>query len=116
MAESNSQEWIDARQAWWEKRDIHKKELVNATHFFDLEKSLLLVDHLDPDKSDFEDDRKFEMLEEACLDAQLKVLEVCSEFAKKKVSLDLAREEMEKAKKHFEDINFQDLQKSEEVA
>ena len=116
MAESNSQEWIDARQAWWDKRDIHNKELVNATHFYDLEKSLLLVDHLNPDNSDFEDDRKFEMLEEACLDAQLKVLEVCSEFAKKKVSLDLAREEMEKAAKRFEDINFQDLQKSEEVA
>ena len=102
MAETNSPQYIEARQAWWDKKDQYKEQLITATHFYDLEKSLLLVDHLNPDTSGVEDDRQFEMLEEASLDAQLKVLEVCSDFAKKKVSLDLAREEMEKAEKAFD--------------
>ena len=96
----------EARQDWWDKRDQYKKELKISTHFHELEKFLFLASHLDPNTIEnntlLEDDVHYEFLQEASLDAQLKVLEVCSDFAKKKVSLDLAREEMEKAKEYFE--------------
>jgi len=116
MADTNSPQYIEARKAWWDKRDQYKEQLKDATCFFELEKALFLERHLDPELSDVEDDRHYDFLKETHKDAEFKVLEVCSNFADKKVSLDVAREEMEKAKKHFEDINFQDLQKSEEVA
>lgn len=90
----------EARQDWWDKRDQYKKELEISTHFHELEKFLFLASHLDPNRG--EDDVHYEFLQEASLDAQLKVLEICSDFAKKKVSLDLAREEMENAKDYFE--------------
>lgn len=114
MAESNSPQYIEARQAWWDKKDQYKKELEISTQFHELEKFLFLAGHLDPSKG--EDDIQYEFLQEASLDAQLKVLEICSDYAKKKVSLDSAKEEMKKAKEHFEAVNFQELQKSEEVA
>jgi len=111
---TDSPEYIEARQTWWDKRDLYGKELKTATHFYELEKSLFLARHLDPDRAGLEDHGEYEMLEDAALNAQLKVLEVCYDFYKKKMSLDLARRKMEKAKKHFEDINFQELQKSKE--
>ena len=110
---TNSPEYIEARQTWWDKRDLYKKELNTATHFYELEKSLFLADRLNPDDSD--GDKEYGILEDALLDAQLKVLEVCYDFAKKKSSLDLARREMDDAKEKFEAVNFQELQKSEEV-
>jgi hypothetical protein len=100
MTDTNSPQYIEARQAWWDKKDQYKKELEISTHFHELEKFLFLASHLDPNRG--EDDVQYEFLEEASLDAQLKVLEVCSNFADKKVSLDVAREEMEKAKKAFD--------------
>ena len=100
MAETNSPQYIEARQAWWDKKDQYKKELEISTHFHELEKFLFLASHLDPNRG--EDDVQYEFLEEASLDAQLKVLEVCSNFADKKVSLDVARQEMEKAEKAFD--------------
>jgi len=102
MAESNSPQYIEARQAWWDKRDLYGEELKNTTHFYRLEKALFLSRHLDPERSGVDDDSQYQMLEDAALDAQLKVLEVCKEFANKTVSLDVAREEMEKAKKAFD--------------
>mgnify|MGYP003151911962 CR=1 FL=1 len=104
MAETNSPQYIEARQAWWDKRDLYIEELKNTTHFYQLEKALFLSRHLDPDRSGIDDDSQYQMLEDAAGDAQLKVLEVCSDFAKKKVSLDLAREEMKKAEKAFYDV------------
>ena len=82
----------------------------------ELEKSLLVARHLDPDRAGLEDHGEYQMLEDAALDAQLKVLEACYDFAKKKSSLDLARRERDDAKEKFEAVNFQELQKSEEVA
>jgi len=99
----HSPEFLEVRQAWWDKRDLYGKELESATHFYQLEKYLFIAHKLDYDKhSQEEDQMKFEMLEDGALDAQLKVLEICSELAKKKVSLDLAREEMNKAKEKFD--------------
>ena len=102
MTDTNSPQYIEARQAWWDKRDQYKKELEISTHFHELKKFLFLTSYLDPNRG--EDDVQYEFLEEASLDAQLKVLEVCTEFANKKVSLDLAREEMKKAEKAFYDV------------
>ena len=84
MAETNSPQYIEARQAWWDKRDLYIEELKNTTHFYQLEKALFLSRHLDPDRSGIDDDSQYQMLEDAAGDAQLKVLEVCSDFAKKK--------------------------------
>ena len=112
---TDSPEYIEARQTWWDKRELYGKELKTATHFYQLEKSLFLARHLDPDRAGLEDHGEYQMLEDAALDAQLKVLEACYDFAKKKSSLDLARREMDDAKEKFEAVNFQELQKSEEV-
>ncbi len=112
---TNSPEYIEARQTWWDKRDLYEKELETATHFYELEKSLFLARHLDPDRAGLEDHGEYEMLEDALLDAQLKVLEVCYDFSKKKSSLDLARREMDAAKEKFETICKQESQTSEEV-
>ena len=112
---TNSPEYIESRQTWWDKRELYGKELETATHFYELEKSLLVARHLDPDRAGLEDHGEYQMLEDATLDAQLKVLEVCYDFYKKKMSLDLARREMDDAKEKFEAVNFQELQKSEEV-
>ena len=98
---TNSQEWQNARQAWLDKDLQYTKVLSTSTNFYELEKVLYIADHLDPDNIDDDNDRNYEFLQEAYSDAQLKVLEVCSEFAKKKASLDVSREEREKAKKAF---------------
>jgi len=110
---TNSPEYIEARQTWWDKRDLYGEELKTATHFYELEKSLFLANHLDPHNGD--DDKEYEMLEDALLDAQLKVLEACYDFAKKKSSLDLARREMDDAKEKFDTICNQESQKTQEV-
>ena len=102
MAETNSPQYIEARKTWWDKRALYEKELKNITHFYPLEKALFLSRHLDPERSGVDDDSQYQMLEDAALDAQLKVLDVCKKFAHRTVSLDLAREEMEKAKKAFD--------------
>tara|TARA_Y100001951_G_C11036687_1_gene127925 strand:+ start:154 stop:492 length:339 start_codon:yes stop_codon:yes gene_type:complete len=104
MAETNSPQYIEARQAWWDKRDQYNEQLKDATCFFELEKALFLEKHLDPELSDVEDDRHYGFLKETHKDAEFKVLEICSDFANKKVSLDLAREEMKKAEKAFYDV------------
>ena len=102
MAETNSPQYIEARQAYWDKRDQYNEQLKDATCFFELEKALFLERHLDPELSDIEDDRHYDFLKETHKDAEFKVLEVCKEFANKTVSLDVAREEMEKAEKAFD--------------
>lgn len=112
MPETNSPQYIEARQAWSDKKDLYEKELKNITHFYQLEKALFLARHLDPDHSGVEDDSQYEMLEDAALDARLKVLDVCKKFAHRTVSLDVAREEMEKAKKAFDIVRI----KEKEVA
>lgn len=112
---TDSPEYIEARQTWWDKRELYGKELKTATHFYQLEKSLFLARHLDPDRAGLEDHGEYEMLEDAALDAQLKVLETCYDFAKKKSSLDLARREMDDAKEKFDTICNQESQASEEV-
>ena len=114
--DTNSPQYIEARQAWWDKRDLYGEELKNTTHFYQLEKALFLARHLDPDRSGVDDDSQYQMLEDAALDARLKVLEVCYDFYKKKMSLDLARREMDDAKEKFDTICNQESQKSEEVA
>ena len=127
MAETNSPQYIEARQAWWDKRALYEKELKNITHFYPLEKALFLSRHLDPDRSGVDDDSQYQMLEDAALDARLKVLDVCKKFAHRTVSLDVAREEMEKAKKAFDVViraeedeihmpEYRSQSKSEEVA
>tara|TARA_B100001113_G_scaffold347366_1_gene339677 strand:- start:175 stop:522 length:348 start_codon:yes stop_codon:yes gene_type:complete len=113
---TDSPEYIEARQTWWDKRNVYEKELETATHFYELQKSLFLARHLDPDCAGIEDQMKYEMLEDAALDAQLNVLEVCCDFAKKKSSLDLARREMDDAKQKFDIICKQESQKTNEVA
>ena len=112
---TDSPEYIKSRQTWWDKRELYGKELKTATHFYQLEKSLFLARHLDPDRAGLEDHGEYEMLEDAALDAQLKVLEACYDFAKKKSSLDLARREMDDAKEKFDTICNQESQKAQEV-
>ena len=112
---TDSPEYIEARQTWWDKRDLYEKELKTATHFYELEKSLFLARHLDPDRAGLEDHGEYQMLEDAALDAQLKVLEVCYDFYKKKMSLDLARREMDDAKEKFDTICNQESQKAQET-
>ena len=112
---TDSPEYIESRQTWWDKRDLYGKELKTATHFYQLEKYLFLARHLNPDFSGVEDDSQYQMLEDAALDAQLKVLETCHDFAKKKSSLDLARKEMDNAKEKFDTICNQESQKAQEV-
>jgi hypothetical protein len=117
---TDSPEYIKARQTWWDKRDLYEKELETATHFYELEKSLFLARHLDPERAGLEDHGEYEMLEEKFLglhflEARLKVLEVCYNFYAKKMSLDLARREMDDAKKEFDTICNQESQASEEV-
>ncbi len=98
----DSPEYLEARQNWWDKKDLYAKELEKATHFYELEKYLFIANKLDYDKhSEEKDQGKYEMLEDAALDAQLKALEICAEFAQKKKSLDLARENMNKAEADF---------------
>ena len=101
---TNSQEWRNARQDWLDKDLQYKKVHQASTNFYELEKVLYIADHLNPDNIDDDNDRNYEFLQEAYSDAQKEVLEVCSEFAKKKASLDVAREEREKAKKAFDII------------
>ena len=112
---TDSPEYIEARQTWWEKRDLYEEELKTTTHFYELEKSLFVARHLDPDSAGLEDHGEYEMLEDAALDARLKVLEVCYEFYAKKMSLDLARRQMDDAKEKFDTICNQESQASEEV-
>lgn len=112
---TDSPEYIEARQTWWDKRDLYEKELKTATHFYELEKSLFLARHLDPDRAGLEDHGEYQMLEDAALDAQLKVLEVCYDFYKKKMSLDLAKREMDDAKEKFDTICNQESQKAQET-
>ena len=112
---TDSPEYIAARQTWWEKRDLYEKELKTATHFYELDKSLFLARHLDPDRAGLEDHGEYQMLEDAALDAQLKVLEVCYDFYKKKMSLDLAKREMDDAKEKFDTICNQESQKAQET-
>jgi len=117
---TNSQEWLDARKAWWDKEEQYKQVLQTSTNFYELEKALYILDRLKESNSSFNCDeegaRRHEMLNEACLDAEFKVLEVCSEFAKKRNLIKAAREEAQIAQGNFENINFDELQKSKEVA
>lgn len=126
---TNSQEWLDARKAWLDKEAQYKKVLQTSTNFYELEKALYILDRLKESSSSLdcvneEVAMRKEMLEEACLDAEFKVLEVCSEFAKKRNLIKAAREEAQIAQGNFENINFDELHmpeyrsqsKSEEVA
>ena len=112
---TNSPEYIESRQTWWDKRELYGKELETATHFYQLEKSLFVARHLNPDCAGIEDHAEYQMLEDAALDAQLKVLEVCYDFYKKKMSLDLARREMDDAKEYLHTICNQESQKAPET-
>ena len=103
MTDTNSPKYLEARQAWWDKRDSYAHELKNATNFYQLEKYLFIAKKLCYDKhAEEEDQMKYEMLEDGALDAQLKALEICSDLAKKKVSLDLSRREMNEAEEKFD--------------
>ena len=121
---TNSQEWRNARQDWLDKDLQYKKVHQASTNFYELEKVLYIADHLNPDNIDDDNDRNYEFLQEAYSDAQKEVLEVCSEFAKKRNLIKAAREEAQIAQGNFENINFDELHmpehrsqsKSEEVA
>lgn len=103
MADRNSPQYIEAHKAWQDKKDQYDAELEIATNFHELSKALFLADYINP--YDTEDDLQHDYLSEAQFVAKQKVLEICSEFAKKKASLELAKEEMEKASKAFDNIN-----------
>ena len=102
MPDTNSPQYIEAHKAYRDKKDQYESELETSTHFHELSKALFLSDYLNP--SDGEDDIQYEYLEEAQFVAKQKVLEICSEFAKKKASLELAKEEMNKAEKAFDSV------------
>ncbi len=99
-----SPEYLKARQKWWDCKSIYAKELEKATHFYELEKSLFIINKLSCDKHCTEDQAQFEMLEDTETDMQLRVLNICEEFAKKKITLDKARKNMHNAEKDFDMI------------
>tara|TARA_R100001443_G_scaffold81375_1_gene88303 strand:- start:1198 stop:1545 length:348 start_codon:yes stop_codon:yes gene_type:complete len=113
---THSKDWENARKAWLDKEEQYKQVLETSTNFYELEKALYILDYLKQGSSSLdcvneEVSMRKEMLEEACLDAEFKVLEVCSEFAKKRILIEVARNEAQIAQG-----NFDELQKSEEVA
>tara|TARA_Y100001938_G_scaffold38927_1_gene53894 strand:+ start:308 stop:631 length:324 start_codon:yes stop_codon:yes gene_type:complete len=102
MTDTNSPQYTEALNAYKKKKDQYDAELEISTNFHELRKALFLADYLNP--HDGEDDMQYEYLSEAQFAANQKVLELCKEFAHKTVSLEVAKEEWEKADKVLENV------------